>query len=37
LLLKIPQVAIGSAEEAELVKRLADATRALSASDRAEQ
>lgn len=37
MLLKIPQVAIGSAEEAELVKRIADATRALSASDGIEQ
>ena len=32
-LLKIPQVAAGSAEEAELVKRILDATRALKASE----
>lgn len=32
-LLKIPQVAAGSAEEAELIKRILDATRALKASE----
>jgi len=32
-LLKIPQVAVGSAEEAELIKRVVDASRALRASE----
>jgi hypothetical protein len=36
-LLKIPQVAAGSAEEAELVKRVVDATRALKVSEEAKQ
>jgi len=36
-LLKIPQVAAGSAEEAELIKRILDATRALKVSEEAKQ
>lgn len=36
-LLKIPQVAVGSAEEAELIKRVVDASRALKASEERKQ